>query len=64
MTGDEMYREWGWQIFQAIEKHCKIPTGGYAGVNDVDAEDPHHIDNMETFFLVSYFLYILGTDGS
>ena len=23
-TGDPKYREWGWDIFQAFEKHCKV----------------------------------------
>ena len=23
-TGREVYREWGWQMFQAFERHCKV----------------------------------------
>jgi len=66
MTGDKKYREWGWDIFQAIEKHCKVPTGGYVGVNDVDAEHPGQINNMETFFLAETlkYLYLLFADSS
>ena len=25
-TGDAKYREWGWEIFQAFEKHCRVRT--------------------------------------
>jgi hypothetical protein len=34
-TGDEIYREWGWNMFRAWERWCKCPTGGYATVRDV-----------------------------
>ncbi|KDQ15690.1 glycoside hydrolase family 47 protein [Botryobasidium botryosum FD-172 SS1] len=66
MTGNQKYREWGWEIFQAIEKHCKVPSGGYAGVNDVAAKNPQHIDSMETFFLgeTLKYLYLLFSDPS
>lgn len=23
-TGDTKYREWGWEIFEAFEKHCRV----------------------------------------
>jgi len=66
MTGDQKYREWGWEIFQAIEKHCKVSSGGYVGVNDVTAKNPGHIDTMETFFLgeTLKYLYLLFSDPS
>jgi mannosyl-oligosaccharide alpha-1,2-mannosidase len=34
-TGDRVYQEWGWQIFSAFEKHSKIETGGYSGLQNV-----------------------------
>lgn len=34
-TGDSVYREWGWNMFRAWQMWCKVPTGGYAKVNDV-----------------------------
>lgn len=24
LTGNSTYKEWGWQIFEAMEKHCKV----------------------------------------
>jgi len=53
LTGDERYREYGWDIFQAIEKHCRIETGGYATILNVDQVPTQKEDKMETFFLVS-----------
>lgn len=54
LTGDEKHREWGWQVFQAIEKHCKVSTGGYSGTRNVDvpAGQVELDDRMETFMMV------------
>lgn len=52
LTGDVKYREYGWNIFQAIEKHCKIESGGYASVMNVDELPVEHEDKMETFMMV------------
>lgn len=52
LTGDPRYRSYGWQIFAAIEKHCKIKSGGYASVLNVDELPVRHEDKMETFLLV------------
>lgn len=64
LTGDEIYREWGWEIFQAFEKHCKVETGGYSGIDDVDAEEPRKLNKMETFWLSETlkYLYLLFSD--
>ncbi|KAJ1599164.1 hypothetical protein NDA14_003239 [Ustilago hordei] len=64
LTGDEIYREWGWQIFQAFEKHCKVESGGYSSIDDVDAKHPQKMDKMETFWLSETlkYLYLLFSD--
>ncbi|KZS93510.1 glycoside hydrolase [Sistotremastrum niveocremeum HHB9708] len=66
LTGDSRYRDWGWQIFQSIEKHCKVPTGGYAGVTNVDIVPPELEDKMETFMMSETlkYLYLLFSDSS
>ena len=51
LTGDRKYREWGWQIFQSFNKHCRVSTGGYTGVEDVQAVPAKKLDRMETFWL-------------
>ncbi|KAG9019607.1 mannosyl-oligosaccharide alpha-1,2-mannosidase [Tulasnella sp. 427] len=68
LTGDQRYRDWGWEIFQAIEKHCKVPTGGYSGVVHVDVppEEVELDDRMETFMMSETlkYLYLLFSEGS
>ena len=50
---DERFRRFGWDIFQAIEAHCRVETGGYSSVWNMDAIPViMRFDNMETFFLV------------
>ncbi|KAL9716643.1 mannosyl-oligosaccharide alpha-1,2-mannosidase [Leucoagaricus gongylophorus] len=66
LTGDERYREYGWNIFQAIEKHCRVETGGYATILNVDQVPTQKEDKMETFFLSETlkYLYLLFSDDS
>ncbi|KAE9598992.1 hypothetical protein Lal_00022375 [Lupinus albus] len=61
ITEDPKYREWGWQIFEAFEKHTKVDTGGYCSLGDVTSIPPHRRDKMETFFLgeTLKYLYLL-----
>lgn len=54
ITGDAVYREWGWKIFQAFARHSFVGSEkGYASVDDVNALPPALRDNMESFWLVS-----------
>ncbi|TBU42728.1 glycoside hydrolase [Dichomitus squalens] len=66
LTGDEKYRQYGWNIFKAIETHCKIETGGYASIINVDAVPVEHEDKMETFLMSETlkYLYLLFEDDS
>lgn len=53
LTGNKRYRDYGWSIFQAIEKHCRVESGGYASIINVDESPARMEDKMETFFMVS-----------
>lgn len=66
ITEDPKYREWGWQIFEAFEKHTKVGSGGYSSLEDVTALPPRRRDKMETFFLgeTLKYLYLLFADSS
>lgn len=55
LTGEQRYRDHGWRIFQSIEKHCRVESGGYATIINVDENPPRQEDKMETFFLVRLF---------
>lgn len=50
LTHDQKYRDWGWDAIQAIETHCKSPTG-YSGVKNVYMEEPQKDDVQQSFFL-------------
>lgn len=65
-TGNRVYQEWGWQIFSAFEKHSKIESGGYSGLQNVQVgltqrDTAHHIDCSS--YLVSEFVLLLCVYG-
>lgn len=65
-TRDPKYREWGWKMFLAFEKHCRVPTGGYVGIKNVGLESSPKEDKMETFWLaetLKYFLLLFSDDS-
>lgn len=64
-THNQKYRDWGWRIFQAIETQCKIETGGYSGLRDVNKPGSYD-DSQQTFLMAETFkyLYLLFQDDS
>jgi len=65
LTHDVRYRDYGWKIFQSIEKHCRVATGGYATVVNVDEIPARLEDKMETFMMSETlkYLYLLFDDS-
>jgi len=61
LTGDPIYREWGWEIFQSIEKYCKTDYAYAEKRNVDDAGQYSKKDKMESFFLgeTLKYLYLL-----
>lgn len=57
LTGDPIYREWGWEIFQAIEHFCRTDAG-YGSSPDVNKVNLHPEDRMESFFLAETLKYL------
>lgn len=66
ITGNQKYRAWGWEIFEAFERHTKVSSGGYTSLDDVTTVPPRRRDKMETFFLgeTLKYLYLLFGDSS
>lgn len=64
VTKDQRYREWGWEILQAFERHSKIDGGGYTTLANVNTPHPSHKNKMESFFLAETlkYLFLLFTD--
>jgi len=56
LTKDPVYREWSWEIFQAIEEHCKTEAG-YASIKNVDQKNKQD-NRMESFFLAETLKYL------
>jgi mannosyl-oligosaccharide alpha-1,2-mannosidase len=67
ITGDEMYRRWGWEIFEAFVKHTAVEGGsGFSSIQNVLADSPEHLgtrDNMESFWPVSQPFFEAGSSG-
>jgi len=56
LTGDPVYREWGWEMFSAIERYCRT-NGGYGSLKDVRKTYLEPDDKMESFFLAETLKY-------
>eukprot|EP01126_Amoeba_proteus_P023409 TRINITY_DN2352_c0_g1_i20.p1 TRINITY_DN2352_c0_g1~~TRINITY_DN2352_c0_g1_i20.p1 ORF type:complete len:606 (+),score=123.99 TRINITY_DN2352_c0_g1_i20:1182-2999(+) len=56
-TGKQIYRDWGWAIFQAFEKHCKTEAG-FSGLTNVGVVPAEHNDKTESFFLAETLKYL------
>jgi mannosyl-oligosaccharide alpha-1,2-mannosidase len=57
LTGDPVYREWGWEIFQAIERFCRTDEG-FSQISNVEDIDGQPINKMESFFLAETLKYL------
>lgn len=66
LTHDAKYRDWGWDVVQALEDYCRIETGGYSGLIDVYDSDNKQDDVQQSFFLAETlkYLYLLYSDDS
>ena len=57
-----------WAIFRAFEKHCRVDSGGYAGLEFVLGEAPfRRRDHMESFWLsesLKYLWLLFSDDGA
>ncbi|KAK6362723.1 mannosyl-oligosaccharide alpha-1,2-mannosidase [Orbilia blumenaviensis] len=57
LTGEEIYREWGWKIFKAFMKHTAVEGGGFTSLNSVLTVPVSQRDNMESFWLAETLKY-------
>ncbi|CAI5530563.1 unnamed protein product [Closterium sp. Naga37s-1] len=56
-THDPIYRQWGWEAFQAIQKHCRVENG-YVGLLDASQNPPQQDDLQQSFFLAETLKYL------
>jgi mannosyl-oligosaccharide alpha-1,2-mannosidase len=53
ITGEPMYRRWGWEMFKAFVKHTAVEDGaGFTSLDNANSIPPVQRDNMESFWLV------------
>ena len=52
-TGQESWRQRGWQMFQAMERSTRTKTA-YASVQDVDTDEIRHLDGMPRSVALRY----------
>ena len=57
ITGDPVYREWGWEAFLSIEKYCKTSIA-YGSLPNVQDTNGRPRDKMESFFLAETLKYL------
>ena len=57
LTGDPVYREWGWECFSAIERYCKTDIA-YGSLHDVSNVNGKPENKMESFFLAETLKYL------
>lgn len=55
-TGEPVYREWAWEMFESMVKHYKTPTG-WVGLKDVRVNPPQRDNTMQSFFLAETLKY-------
>lgn len=54
ITGDEIYREWGWEMFKSFMNYTAVEEGGgFSSLSDANVIPPVTKDNMESFWMVS-----------
>ncbi|KAG9236328.1 glycoside hydrolase [Amylocarpus encephaloides] len=59
ITGDEIYREWGWEMFKSFLQHTAVEEGGgFTSLSDANVLPPVTRDNMESFWLAETLKYL------
>lgn len=55
ITGDVIYREWGWEMFKSFMNYTAVEEGGgFTSLSNANTIPPTQRDNMESFWLVSF----------
>ena len=57
LTGDPIYREWAYEIWSAIDKHCRNGVA-YGALRNVNMKNGGVDNRMESFFLAETLKYL------
>lgn len=59
VTKDPKYRQWGMEIAKAIERNCRVETGGYTSIQDIsNPNGTAKRDKQESFFIAETLKYL------
>ncbi|KAI9757105.1 MAG: hypothetical protein M4579_003583 [Chaenotheca gracillima] len=59
ITGDEIYRKWGWEMFKSFVDHTAVKGGGgFTSLSSVMSIPAPQRDNMESFWLAETLKYL------
>ncbi|CAR26380.1 hypothetical protein ZYGR_0H01880 [Zygosaccharomyces rouxii] len=63
LTGDNKYRQWGWEIFQGFQQHSlkprmRRPGKVYTSLKDCIQSPTQPLDNLESFWLAETLKYL------
>eukprot|EP00928_Gymnodinium_smaydae_P073224 TRINITY_DN56460_c0_g1_i1.p2 TRINITY_DN56460_c0_g1~~TRINITY_DN56460_c0_g1_i1.p2 ORF type:complete len:179 (-),score=17.77 TRINITY_DN56460_c0_g1_i1:77-613(-) len=63
-TGKDIYREWGWNIFNSFRVHSKVVGAGYAAVQSVVDVPVTPLNHLDTFWMSETlkYAYLLFSD--
>lgn len=64
-THDSKYRSWGWDMVNALVKHCKA-RAGFSGVTNVASTKTGYNDQQESYFFAETlkYLFLLFADDA
>lgn len=57
ITGDTIYRDWAWEIFESINRNCRTEAG-FGALRNVNQARGGVDDRMESFFLAETMKYL------
>ncbi|ERS98665.1 hypothetical protein HMPREF1624_05452 [Sporothrix schenckii ATCC 58251] len=58
ITGDVLYREWGWEMFKSFMNYTAVDEGGgFTSLTNANVVPPVGRDNMESFWLAETLKY-------
>jgi len=60
LTKDQKWRDYGWEVFQKIQEHCRVEGAGYVPVLNVNRAKPRHDPQgkMQSFLIAETFKYL------
>ncbi|KXT13972.1 hypothetical protein AC579_8837 [Pseudocercospora musae] len=56
ITGEQYWRDMGWKMFQAVDKHTRAQFG-HSALDDITKLHPEQLDGMESFWIAETLKY-------